>query len=47
MKNSASIKATLFIHKTLKNGEHPIILQIIKDRKVRKISNKRDKQLSC
>ncbi len=38
MKNSASIKATLFIHKTLKNGQHPIILQIIKDRKVRKIS---------
>ncbi len=38
MKNSASVKATLYIHKTLKNGQHPIILQIIKDRKVRKIS---------
>ena len=38
MKNSASVKPTLFIHKTLKNGEHPIIIQIIKDRKVRKIS---------
>lgn len=38
MKNSASIKATLYIHKTLKNGQHPIILQIIKDRKIKKIS---------
>ena len=38
MKNSASIKATLYVHKTLKNGQHPIILQIIKDRKIRKIS---------
>lgn len=38
MKNSASVKATLFIHKTLKNGQHPIIIQIIKDRKVRRIS---------
>ena len=38
MKNSASIKVTLYIHKTLKNGQHPIIIQIIKDRKIKKIS---------
>ena len=38
MKNSASIKPILYIHKTLKNGKHPIVLQVIKDRKVKKIS---------
>jgi site-specific recombinase XerD len=38
MKNSASIKPILYIHKELKNGKYPVIIQIIKDRKVRKIS---------
>ena len=38
MKNTASIKPILYIHKTLSNGKHPIILQVIKDRKVKKIS---------
>jgi hypothetical protein len=31
----ASIKAVLFTSKTLKNGEHPIMLRIIKDRKTK------------
>ncbi|MBA3285022.1 MAG: site-specific integrase [Nitrosopumilus sp.] len=38
MKNSASIKPILYIHKELKNGKYPVIIQIIKDRKVKKIS---------
>ena len=38
MKNTASIKSILYTHKTLSNGKHPIILQIIKDRKVKRIS---------
>ena len=38
MKNSASIKPILYIHKTLSNGKHPILLQVIKDRKVKRVS---------
>lgn len=38
MQNSASIKPILYPQKTLKNGKHPIMIQIIKDRKVRRIS---------
>jgi site-specific recombinase XerD len=38
MKNTASIKPILYTHKTLSNGKHPILLQIIKDRKVKRIS---------
>ncbi len=38
MKNTASIKPILYIHKTLSNGKHPILLQVIKDRKVKRIS---------
>lgn len=38
MKNAASVKPTLYTHKKLKDGKHPIILQIIKDRKVKRIS---------
>ncbi|MFN8285477.1 MAG: site-specific integrase [Chitinophagales bacterium] len=38
MKNTASIKPILYTHKTLSNGKHPIILQIIKDRRVKRIS---------
>lgn len=34
----ASVKALLYTHKTLKNGEHPILIQIIKDRKRKTIS---------
>ena len=34
----ASIKAMLFTYKTLRNGEHPIVIQIIKDRKRKMIS---------
>ena len=33
-----SVKAILYTHKTLKNGEHPIIIQILKDRKRKTIS---------
>lgn len=38
MKNAASIKPILYLHKELKDGKHPVMLQIIKDRKVRRIS---------
>lgn len=34
----ASVKITLYIHKTLKDGSHPIIIQLIKDRKRKTIS---------
>ena len=34
----ASIRVLLYVQKVLKNGEHPIVLQIIKDRKVKKIT---------
>jgi site-specific recombinase XerD len=35
---SASIKVVLFTHKVLKNGEHPIYLRVIKDRKTKYIT---------
>jgi site-specific recombinase XerD len=38
MRNSASAKPILYLQKTLKNGKHPIMIQIIKNRKVRRIS---------
>lgn len=38
MKNAATVKPTLYKHKKLKDGRHPVILQIIKDRKVKRIS---------
>ncbi len=34
----SSVKALLYTHKTLSNGEHPILIQIIKDRKRKTIS---------
>lgn len=34
----ASVRVLLYVQKVLKNGEHPIVLQIIKDRKVKKIT---------
>ena len=34
----ASTKLLLFTSKKLKNGEHPIVLRIIKDRKIKYIS---------
>ncbi|RYU94738.1 site-specific integrase [Emticicia agri] len=34
----ASIKVILYTSKTLSNGEHPIVIQLIKDRKIKKIS---------
>ncbi|NQU80901.1 MAG: hypothetical protein HQ543_05230 [Bacteroidetes bacterium] len=34
----ASIKLLLFTHKKLKNGTHPLVLQVIKDRKRKLIS---------
>ena len=34
----ASIRVLLYVQKLLKNGEHPIIIQLIKDRKVKKIT---------
>jgi site-specific recombinase XerD len=38
MKNNATTKALLFKSKTLKNGEHPIMLRVIKERKAKYIS---------
>lgn len=38
MKNSASVKVVFYKHKTLKDGKHPILLQVIKDRKIKRIS---------
>ena len=37
MKNTASIKLVLYTHKTLSNGKHPVIFQVIKDRKIKRI----------
>ncbi len=34
----ASVKISLYIHKTLKDGSHPIIIQLLKDRKRKTIS---------
>ncbi|WP_394992190.1 site-specific integrase [Emticicia sp.] len=34
----ASIRVILYTQKLLKNGEHPIVIQIIKDRKVKKMT---------
>ena len=35
---NASVKVILFKSKTLKNGEHPVMLRVIKDRKPKYIS---------
>jgi len=37
MKNTASVKLVLYTHKTLSNGKHPVIFQVIKDRKIKRI----------
>ena len=34
----SSIKVVLYLSKTLKNGEHPILLRVIKDRQAKYIS---------
>lgn len=38
MNNAATVKVILYKQKTLSDGGHPIMLQVIKDRKVRRIS---------
>jgi integrase len=38
MNKMASVRVLLYTQKTLKNGEHPIVIQLIKDRKVKKIT---------
>lgn len=42
----ASIKVLLYEHKTLKDGSHPILIQIIKDRKRKTISTGRTASIS-
>jgi integrase/recombinase XerD len=34
----ASVKVILYTSKTLKNGEHPIMIRLIKDRKTKYMS---------
>ena len=34
----SSIKVVLYLSKTLKNGEHPIMLRVIKDRQTKYVS---------
>ncbi|WP_066838461.1 Arm DNA-binding domain-containing protein [Rufibacter ruber] len=34
----ASVKVLLYTSKVLKNGEHPIMLRLIKDRKIKYVS---------
>ena len=42
----ASIKIILYKHKKLKNGKHPIVMQIIHNKKIRKISLGHDASIS-